>query len=333
MLTSSSFLLFLCSLSPPPSEYSFGFHNSSDTGVFSMPPRQVPNAVFRESILVGSVYLTFDEFMAVLNKLKGEWAGNSYHLLKRNCNEFSKKLLAALGLKAPSFINRLAGAGDVLSSVIPRFLLPKGVAQLIKNGKPDMGEGEGEGEGEEGQQNELLRSVPSGRSGAPAAGVPTLNNNFGSTSSSRSQPQPQPPINPDALDDAAFEAFLRQSEMEFQREQEGKLARMLGTSAATTNPATASKHVTQPAQHVFTQHQHGKVGTAASSSSSHSRSSPSSSPLPLHLSDGASSLTEAERDRRVDAAIREFNLSPDVSPAELAQIRAVLKMSMEKGAR
>ena len=65
-------------------EYSFGFHDTTDTGVFSMMPKNVPNAVFRESIEVGNIYLTYNQFNLILNQLKADWTGNKYHLLRRS---------------------------------------------------------------------------------------------------------------------------------------------------------------------------------------------------------------------------------------------------------
>lgn len=65
-------------------EYSFGFHSSDDTGVWSSAPKQVPNAVFREQLEVGNIYLTLNQFNLILTQLKNEWTGNKYHLLKRS---------------------------------------------------------------------------------------------------------------------------------------------------------------------------------------------------------------------------------------------------------
>lgn len=179
------------------------------------------------------MYISLGQFNLILDQLKHEWPGNKYHLLRRNCNHFSKALLAALGLKAPSFINRLASAGDMLATVVPSFMLPKQINMLIVNGRPDMSspeddelDGQQQAEGKDG----MLRSIPPGRSGG-GAGVPTLSSGMtaggggggGGGGGDWRQIAPQP--SPDSMDDESFEEFLRASEKEYQREQEYKKLR------------------------------------------------------------------------------------------------------------
>jgi len=334
-------------------EYSFGFHNSSETGVFSMPPRQVPNAVFRESIEAGHVYLTYAQFNVLLNGLKSEWAGNKYHLLKRNCNHFSRALLAALGLKAPSFINRLASAGDMLATVVPSFMLPKAVNTLIKNGRPDLlDEEEAEREAarahQQQQQQRMPNNIPSGRSGQ--GGVPTLSTSYVAAESSRSgsrtssggrQNMNASPVEADAMDDITFRQFLRESEREWEREQKLRQLRdetRRAAEAAATATATYTKNPQQPplAQAAaLTMATHAKLDRKPDSSSptpstaSLTTASPSSTlPLPPCPADvDFVQPTELCSEEEVEKAMKQFNLQ-DATEAEKQQIRAVLRMSI-----
>jgi len=42
-------------------------------------------------------------------RLRDEWQGNEYDLIKRNCNTFCEALTSALGVdKPPGWVNRLA---------------------------------------------------------------------------------------------------------------------------------------------------------------------------------------------------------------------------------
>jgi len=285
-------------------EYSFGFHDTSETGVFAMQPRRVPNAVFRESIEVGQVYITFSQFNVILAGLKEEWRGNSYHLLKRNCNSFSKALLAALGLKAPSFINRLASAGETLASIVPAFMLPKQVNAVIQTGRPDM-----HVPPEEIPPPHSARGAPaaaagvptlSGRSNAGGAGVPNLGGAAAALPASYSSA--------DGLDDEQFAEFLRQSEREYQQEQLKQRSQSSASESASAPPPS-----TRP--------------RPASASSAESFSSRSLAGQPLQPP-----LTPAE-EAQVERAMADFDLPADVSAAERAQIRQVLAISIRAGAK
>ena len=344
--------------------------------MFSMAPMNVPNAVFREQIAAGEVYLTLNQFNLILTQLKQEWLGNRYHLLKKNCNHFSKALLAALGLKAPSFINRLAAAGDMLAAVVPSFMLPKQVNMLIQTGRPDLGSVE-----EDEKQEALLRNVPSGRNGQQGAGgVPTLGGGFRNISDTGSRAstsgsgegnwrQIAPQMSPsdsgvpditaaqaDDMDDETFAEFLRASEREYAREVELKKLRAETQAAAERHeqqqqqprraPASASpSSAASPPGKLSTVRQDSE-GRSSVRDDLHGYSRldvpdrPSqrvSSPSPggaAHARRVSSGLVSPEEiDARIERAMTDFNLSGDVSKSELAQIRAVLRISMTAGAQ
>jgi len=57
--------------------------------------------------------------------MRGEWAGNEYHLLARNCNCFSDELAIKLtGKRIPGWINRMAGLALYFSCILPENLRP-----------------------------------------------------------------------------------------------------------------------------------------------------------------------------------------------------------------
>jgi hypothetical protein len=290
-----------------------------------MLPKQVPNAVFRESIAAGHVYITYSEFNVLLSSMKADWAGNKYHLLKRNCNSFSKALLAALGLKAPAFINRLASAGDTLANIVPSFMLPKQVNMLIQSGRPDMQPAE-----DAPPQPQSARGGQAAAAGIPTlsgqqqqqqrGGVPVLSNRGAPPAAS---PSPSPLAashfaNADGLDDEQFALFLAQSEREYQRELAFKAMRE-GTDASAAAAAAGwdgADVSTRP-----------RPASASSPQSFSSRTATASG-----LAASQPPLTPAE-EAQVERAMADFNLPPDVNAAERAQIRQVLAISIRAGAK
>jgi len=64
-------------------EYAFGGHQEDSTGVFTVEPRQAPDAKFRESISVGTTDRTPEEVTHLIELLSEEYKGPSYNLLDR----------------------------------------------------------------------------------------------------------------------------------------------------------------------------------------------------------------------------------------------------------
>mmetsp|Transcript_18528 Transcript_18528/g.40543 ORF Transcript_18528/g.40543 Transcript_18528/m.40543 type:complete len:221 (-) Transcript_18528:3718-4380(-) len=108
------------------SEYAYGAHDNSASGIFETAPKGVPGTVgLRMSIYVGHTMLSRREVDAVCEELGDEFRGNQYHLLARNCNHFTGAFVKALtGTSAPGWVNRLAGVGLCCSCILPRGLNP-----------------------------------------------------------------------------------------------------------------------------------------------------------------------------------------------------------------
>merc|ERR1712232_579380 len=64
---------------------------------------------------MGDTKLSVAEVDTLITKLSGEWPGDSYDLLRRNCCTFSDELCQQLGVGAiPRWVQNLAGAGATL---------------------------------------------------------------------------------------------------------------------------------------------------------------------------------------------------------------------------
>ncbi|KAL4363219.1 hypothetical protein GQ457_04G013170 [Hibiscus cannabinus] len=93
-------------------EWSFGFceHGS---GVFNCPSGKNPMYTYRESMVLGRTNFSKFKVNQILQELSGEWPGNSYDLLSKNCNHFCDEFCERLGVqKLPGWVNRFANAGD-----------------------------------------------------------------------------------------------------------------------------------------------------------------------------------------------------------------------------
>jgi len=101
-------------------EYSF----AHGAGIFDQPPKEVPNAKFRESIAMGVFNGGSADVRRVLADLRDEFHGDAYHLLKRNCNHFANALCWALLRKTiPAHVNRLAEIGVCCGCLLPKKML------------------------------------------------------------------------------------------------------------------------------------------------------------------------------------------------------------------
>ena len=72
----------------PISEYAYGGHPYSYTGVYNMEPRQHEEiggegVRYRESLHMGHTYLTQDEVRELVHALGKEYNGNAYHILNK----------------------------------------------------------------------------------------------------------------------------------------------------------------------------------------------------------------------------------------------------------
>jgi hypothetical protein len=73
---------------------------------------------FRESILLGVTTHSNREIYSMLDNLKAKFAGNSYHVIRKNCNTFSNCLSEAILQKPiPAFVDRMAGIARAFTSI------------------------------------------------------------------------------------------------------------------------------------------------------------------------------------------------------------------------
>eukprot|EP01028_Stygiella_incarcerata_P005581 TRINITY_DN2345_c0_g1_i1.p1 TRINITY_DN2345_c0_g1~~TRINITY_DN2345_c0_g1_i1.p1 ORF type:complete len:177 (-),score=33.32 TRINITY_DN2345_c0_g1_i1:431-961(-) len=102
-------------------EYSFGGHDGEESGIFVLEPGTAYGLEVKERRILGTTKLTEKEVYALVREMGRTWKGNTYHILRRNCNsfctEFSQRLLSKDVV--PSFVNRLARIGDGLSCLLP----------------------------------------------------------------------------------------------------------------------------------------------------------------------------------------------------------------------
>lgn len=62
-------------------EYSFG----EDVGISEGIPKETFGATFRESIFMGTTYLTNAEIDRKIDRLRDEYPGNEYHMVLKYC--------------------------------------------------------------------------------------------------------------------------------------------------------------------------------------------------------------------------------------------------------
>jgi hypothetical protein len=97
-------------------EYAFGAHEYPTTGIFEGEPKQCDGFTFRKTILIGKTDMGPGEVRAVMEEeLAGEYRGNAYNLITKNCNHFCNDACIRLtGNPIPSWVNRLARIGKTL---------------------------------------------------------------------------------------------------------------------------------------------------------------------------------------------------------------------------
>mmetsp|Transcript_4210 Transcript_4210/g.11448 ORF Transcript_4210/g.11448 Transcript_4210/m.11448 type:complete len:446 (-) Transcript_4210:160-1497(-) len=93
-------------------EYSFGGCKKNVTGVFKNKPRKCPMHHYRESIFLGDCDLSEAQVKAIIERMKPEWMGPTYNLLRKNCCSFSKEFAAELGVgNLPAWLYKFADYG------------------------------------------------------------------------------------------------------------------------------------------------------------------------------------------------------------------------------
>lgn len=92
-------------------EWSYGFAEKG-TGVFSNPPKGCTAHHYRESHHIAQINKSESEVKEIIEKMKTEWPGSEYDLLRHNCVIFSDALSRAVGAgPLPAWVTSLAGAG------------------------------------------------------------------------------------------------------------------------------------------------------------------------------------------------------------------------------
>jgi len=82
------------------------------TGVYDCTPKACKSHRYRESLEMGETDFSMEEIQEVLSKLKREWPGLEYDLLRKNCVVFCASLLKELGLPPPpAWTGNLAALG------------------------------------------------------------------------------------------------------------------------------------------------------------------------------------------------------------------------------
>jgi len=95
-------------------EWSYGYCDEGP-GVFDCPPKGCTAHSYRESVPMGQTSMSETEVKLLLKQLEGEWPGEEYDLLRRNCCVFSDEFCKRLGVGAiPGWVTNLAGAGATL---------------------------------------------------------------------------------------------------------------------------------------------------------------------------------------------------------------------------
>ncbi|XP_002157519.1 deubiquitinase DESI2 isoform X2 [Hydra vulgaris] len=109
-------------------EYAYAGHPFEFTGIIDMEPKDEfelgEGFTFKESIFIGTTDFTERDVNDIITMFGKSYLGNSYHLVKKNCNHFTNELTKYLcGKEIPGWINRLASIGHrfpMLVSCIPK---------------------------------------------------------------------------------------------------------------------------------------------------------------------------------------------------------------------
>uniref|UniRef100_A0A7N0SZ97 PPPDE domain-containing protein n=1 Tax=Kalanchoe fedtschenkoi TaxID=63787 RepID=A0A7N0SZ97_KALFE len=104
-------------------EFAFGSHEFSASGIFEVDPHECPGFTFRKSILIGTTSLDDDEVRDFMDLQSVRYYGNTYHLIYKNCNHFSADLCQKMtGNPIPKWVNRLAKIGSKCTTVLPKSI-------------------------------------------------------------------------------------------------------------------------------------------------------------------------------------------------------------------
>jgi hypothetical protein len=90
-------------------EWSFQQTMNGGTGVFCCMPRKCHSVTYAESVRMGSTPLSHETVKRLLERLRREWRGSSYDLLKKNCCHFCQEFCQYLKVGSlPEYITSAA---------------------------------------------------------------------------------------------------------------------------------------------------------------------------------------------------------------------------------
>lgn len=73
---------------------------------------------FRQSVLLGTTSLTPSEIHKIIDSLRDKFPGDSYDVIRKNCNTFTNCVCEAiLHKKIPGYVNRLANLAKVFYEI------------------------------------------------------------------------------------------------------------------------------------------------------------------------------------------------------------------------
>lgn len=90
-------------------DYSF-----SDQGITaSVPSKTLQGVLFKEDIVLGEFHSNSNDVNGIVARLRQDFNGHQYHLVKHNCNHFTSRFCRELlGIDIPRWVNRAAFFGS-----------------------------------------------------------------------------------------------------------------------------------------------------------------------------------------------------------------------------
>lgn len=145
---------------------------ASGSGIFSHAPKGAQGAVFRERILLGETAATSREIEGIVARLRPDWPGGKYSLIRCNCNHFSDELARAITIGSvgiPLWVNRMSYLGAMCACLLPPALLGEAPVTDGRAGASSRGSsGSGSGAAASGGGGRSLRGGSSSSATATA---------------------------------------------------------------------------------------------------------------------------------------------------------------------
>ena len=143
--------------------------NADVSGVWEQRPTELPpsfeGATVKETVEVGTARLSPHDLAQLLARMRRDWRGVDYDLMRKNCNHFARALCSELGVDGPpEYVNRLANTGRSMADAAASML-----GGLLQTGASFLSQALAEA-----QRAEARASQSGGASRAPpiATGVP-----------------------------------------------------------------------------------------------------------------------------------------------------------------